>query len=826
MSHFFGETVLQSQRTLDKLEWSLLTTRLSNFATTDEAQENCRALLPNRNRDAISQRWTDVTSLRDIARAGYRAPIGSLKNPRQPFKGAEKGQILEGPDLRLICDVLISTKKVLAFAGNFTAKSPILQTIRAALSPLPPLLNAIEKAVGIDGLLLDNASDELSHIRSQKTSLRKRIEETITKIMHEPGVLEYLQDDFYTVRHDKYVIPLRLDGRGRVKGIIVDTSESGQSLFLEPAAIATLNFSLHELDLAEKLEIIRIFRTLSTTVARDLDAIKLNYKSLIDLDMLTAEAVLAVEIDAGAVTLSETPCLSLIEARHPLIKTPSGNTAEPNTIALGDVAGTKQSVLIVSGPNAGGKTVVLKTTGLLHLMARAGLLIPADPNSKMYLFKTIHLEMGDGQNITANLSTFSGHLLGLKPILEGATADDLVLLDELATGTEPLAGAAIARSVLEHLAQTKVTTIATTHFDGLKGMAIGDTRYRNASMEYAEATYRPTYRLILDVPGQSYGLELATQMGIPSPIIERARALRGQSHTALDEAVSALQSARVEAVNLKRQLDKEILEAQSMKARWQEECRLIEEQRAKASRSVAAKLETEVDSMRSQFENKSRELRDVVKEVRTGGADPKTAFDKKREVEEHLRNIESSMSQMANSGAKTELPGTPLAKEDLCVGLNVYVLPLKREGVIAKVGASVGDPIEVQVGIVKVRMGLLDLRKTRGEVKSLIHTPKASRSSPVVKPAVPEFVPQSENNTISLRGADVASALEKSLSFIDKCMLAGELYVVLIHGNGGDRLKSAIRTMLRDNCPYNISFRPGEAGEGGDGVTIVSIGHH
>ncbi len=815
---------MQSERTLAKLEWSLLTARLANFAATDEAQANCLALLPNRERDAISQRWSDVTSLRDIARAGYRAPIGALKNPIQPFKGAEKGQILEGPDLRLICDVLISTKRVLAFAGNFTAKSAVLQTIRAALSPLPPLLNAIEKAVGVDGLLLDNASDELSAIRAQKTSLRKRIEETITKIMHEPDVLEYLQDDFYTVRHDKYVIPLRLDGRGRVKGIIVDTSESGQSLFLEPAAIAAMNFSLHELDLAEKLEIIRIFRTLSAHVARDLAAIKINYKSLVELDMLTAEAILAVEIDAGSVEISDVPCLSLIEARHPLIKTPSGKTAEPNTILLGDVAGTEQRILIVSGPNAGGKTVVLKTTGLLHLMARAGLLIPADPQSKMYLFKSIHLEMGDGQNITANLSTFSGHLLGLKPILENASKHDLVLLDELATGTEPLAGAAIARSVLEHLAQTKVTTIATTHFDGLKGMAIGDTRYRNASMEYAEATYTPTYRLILDVPGQSYGLELATQMGIPSHIIERARSLRGQSHTALDEAVAALQTARIEAVNLKRQLDKELLEAQSMKARWQEECRLIEEQRAKASRSVAAKLETEVDSMRSEFEDKARELRDVVKEVRTGAVDPKSAFEKKREVEEKLRTLETSMSRMANSGTKAELPGTPLAGVDLRVGLNVYVLPLKREGVIAKIGATPTDPIEVQVGIVKVRVGLLDLRKTRGEVTSLIHTPKSARSAAVVKPAVPEFVLQTASNTLNIRGADVDSAIQKSLSFIDKCMLGGERQVVLIHGNGGDRLKSAIRTMLRDNCPYNVSYRPGEAGEGGDGVTIVSIG--
>ena len=591
-----------------------------------------------------------------------------------------------------------------------------------------------------------------------------------------------------------------------------------------------MNHDLHEIDVAEKLEIIRIYRELSALVARDLDALRLNYKELIELDTLTAEAVLAVEIDAGSVLISETPCLSLIEARHPLIKTASGKTAEPNTIALEETPGTNQRVLIVSGPNAGGKTVVLKTTGLLHLMARAGLLIPAEPASKMYFFETIHLEMGDAQNITANLSTFSGHLLGLKPIIESASSKDLVLLDELATGTEPQTGASIARAVLEHLADTQVTTIATTHFDGLKSLAVSDHRYRNASMEYAEATYTPTYKLILDVPGQSYGLELATQMGLSQKIIDRARTLKGDSHTALDEAVSALQRARSEADSLRRQLDKEVMAAQAAKARWEDECRLLEEQRSKAARSVAAKLETEVDSMRSEFEDKAKELRNAVKEIRTGSADPKSAYEKKREAESKLRDIESSVSRMASTGARAELPGTPVTADELREGLNVYVLPLKREGVIAKLGANPTDAIEVQVGIIKVRVGLLDLRKTRASDKPAQNNVKQQKQNSAVhnaatgRPEIPDFVPQTPRNTLDIRGADADTAVEKSLNFIDKCMLTGEKFIVIIHGHGSDRLKTSIRGMLRGNCPYDVAFRAGEAGEGGDGVTVIAIG--
>jgi DNA mismatch repair protein MutS2 len=816
---------LRIERVLDKLEWSLLTGRLAQHAQTDEGREDCHSLKPNRSKDSIKSRWESVTSLRDIARSGYKAPVGELKKPHQVFKATEKGQLLEGLDLRMVVEILLSTKRVLSFANSFAPKSSSLQRIRGLLYPLPKLLQTIEMSVASDGSLLDTASEELAAIRAAKTALRKRIEETITRLMHDLNVQDYLQDDFYTVRHEKYVIPIRLDGRGRVKGSIVDTSDSGQTLFLEPTAISHLNQELHDIDLAEKLEIIRIFRELSAHVARELDPLKINYQELIELDRMTAEAALAVEIDAGAVHLSETPCLELIEARHPLIKTPSGKTAEPNTIILKSAQTTPQKILVVSGPNAGGKTVVLKTTGLLHLMARAGLLIPAEPESKMFIFENLHLEMGDAQNITANLSTFSGHLLGLKPIIEGASQTDLVLLDELATGTEPQTGAAIARAVLEHLAAQQVTTIATTHFDGLKSLAIDDHRYRNASMEYEESTYRPTYRLILDVPGQSYGLELATQMGLPTPIIDRARQLRGSSHTALDEAVSALQSARRQSEDLKRQLDRELLEAQAAKSRWEQECNLLEQQRAKAARSVAAKLETEVDTLRSEFEDKAKELRNAVKEIRTGHVDPKSAYDKKREAETKLREIESSVSKMAGAGAQAELPGTPVNPEDLREGLNVYVLPVRKEGVISKLGATANDPIEVAIGIIKVRVGILDLRKTRAADKPTAPSGKQQRVSLATasKPEVPDFVPQTPKNTLDVRGTDADTAVEKTLNFIDKSMLAGESFIVIIHGHGSDRLKISIRQMLKTNCPYNITFRPGTAGEGGDGVTVIAV---
>ncbi|MCX6117870.1 MAG: Smr/MutS family protein [Proteobacteria bacterium] len=829
------------ERILSKLEWPLLVSKLASHAQSEEGQEDCESLSPFQdpglNISNILERWDRIIPLRDLIRSGYKAPIGNVRKMYGIFKGAEKGMIFEGDELRLCYELLLSAKKVSGFLQNFSNRSIWLQSIRGRLQSCTSLYTSIEKSVGPDGKLLDSASEELQTIRKQKASLRKRIEENLQKLMLEPPVSDYLQDNFFTVRNDKYVIPMRLDGRGRVKGTIVDTSNSGQTLLIEPISIVPLNEMMQELDVAEKLEIVRIFRDLSAGVATELDALKLNYSTLIELDRLTAEAALAQEMDAGKIKIAVDPSVNLLFARHPLIVTPSGKSAEPNTISLDQ----NQSILVVSGPNAGGKTVVLKTVGLLQLMLKSGLLIPADESSSMSIFKNVYVEMGDSQNITANLSTFSGHIFGLKPILENATSVDLVLLDELATGTEPNTGAAIARAILENLAEKKVTTIATTHFDALKSLAISDHRYRNASMEYAEATYRPTYRLILDVPGQSYGLEVAEQMGLDRALIERARTIRGLKMSDLDEAVIQLNRMRTTLETEKKQLEEQLIAAQQSKFRWEQECKLLEEQRLNASRHVAAKLEDQVGALKSEFQEAAEALKKVVKEVRHGHVDVEQAITERKKTESKLTEFDKTISQLSEAGLNTDLPGRAAVFNELKEKLDVYVLPVRREGQIVKVPTQPNESIEVQVGIVKLRVSLQDLRITRGpsgnhqsttsdsshkkrisstKVNHAVGTPFSPQNG---APSSPEMVPQTATNTIDLRGMDSDSATSKALQFIDKCLLRGEYAVVLIHGNGGDRLKTSIRMMLKSSCPYDVSFRPGLQNEGGDGVTIVKL---
>ncbi|RZA10139.1 MAG: endonuclease MutS2, partial [Proteobacteria bacterium] len=336
----------------------------------------------------------------------------------------------------------------------------------------------------------------------------------IRQLLTDQDVEAYVQDKIFTIRSDRYVVPMRVDGRGRVKGSIYDTSASGQTLYMELSEVRPMNDALLELESSEKLEILRIFKELSAQIAAELDTIDNNYKQLVELDILTAEAGLAVKLDAGPASIRDTPGLSFLRARHPILEMRQGFKTVANNVGLED----GQLSLIVSGPNAGGKTVVLKTVGLLHLMVKARLLLPLDEKSEVFLFENIFVEIGDAQNLSANLSTFSGHLMGLKPVLQEAGPDDLILLDELAVGTEPHTGSAIGQAVLEELANRKATAIVTTHFDNLKSLAINDKRFRNGSMEFSTKNLQPTYRLVLDIPGQSYGIEVAEQIGLPKHV--------------------------------------------------------------------------------------------------------------------------------------------------------------------------------------------------------------------------------------------------------------------------------------------------------------------
>ena len=851
------------QRILEKLEWPALTTLLAAWTQTDDGRTRCLDLVPDLATDAVRTQWTEVSSIRDVVRLGNRAPIGTVVPLAGVFKAASVGHVLTGVDFRAVFDLLQSVRRVHAFATEMSAKSSTLRRLRGQIYPLPNLAAAIEKTCAPNGSLLDTASPELQRLRKLKLSLTRHIEEQIKRLLRETEVEAYIQDDFFTMRSERYVIPMRLDGRGRIKGSIIDTSESGQTLFIEPAAITPLNEELLELDLAEKLEILRIFRDLTNDVAAELTVLRGNYDTIIELDFLQAHAQLAVQLDAGPVELLDQPGVDLRSARHPLILkypldaegNPDSNPARALLTAIGSHIGLEpeQTCLVVSGPNAGGKTVVLKTVGILHLMARAGMLIPADAKSRMFLFENFFVEMGDGQSLAASLSTFSGHMLGLKPIVERAGPRDLVLLDELAVGTEPQTGAAIGQAILESLAARRATCVATTHFDNLKSLPVSDPRFRNGAMEYSLTNMQPTYKLLLDVPGQSHGIELARQMGIPDSIVDRATTLRGGSLSALDAAVTQLMTARDAARERERELNVAKLEADAERARWETEREMLAEARRKASRQVAERYESELTNLRVELDEASRQMRETWRGVQKAGADAtddqrQTFLDHKARATKLTKDFESRLGELgAESGAgksREALPGFPCSFADLAIGVEVHVLPVKKSGAVVKVGASAEEPIEVQVGIIKLRVPLHDLRLLRasaqGPAPRSTQTQPArtapqsnatqgsagkssSKDQPETRDAAIGFVLQTPTNTVDLRGKEREEGLEVAMRFLDKAVLRGEPAIIVIHGYGTGSLKTAVRRALELDCPYDVRFRPGEANEGGDGVTVIQL---
>lgn len=813
------------QNVLEKLEWRFLVGQLASFCKTKAATERSLALFPDLKRETVEERWRLVDPLRQLINLGYNPPLSDLDEITPIFRAISVGQILSGKDLRQIYTLLIIVKSVHKFCSDFSNKCVTLKHVHARTYPLPRIMSEIEKTVDPDGELLDDASPELSEIRKGKLAIRKRIESLIRGLFQDQEMIKYIQDDFYTIRADRYVVPIKLDGRGRIKGSIYDTSDSGQTLFIEPTVVAPLNEELLELELSEKLEILRIFRALGEKIAVELDIIRQNYVELVELDFLTAQANLAKKIDANPVKLAKAPTVQLKDARHPVLALDPERKVVGNHILLD----ASQKTLVISGPNAGGKTVVLKTVGLMHLMAKAGLLISASPDSEIFLFNDIFLELGDAQNLSANLSTFSGHLMGIKPIIENAGEQDLVLLDEIAAGTEPQAGAALAQAILEHLVEHRCVTVATTHFDSLKGLAIADDRYRNGSMEYSLKNLKPTYRLILDVPGQSYGIELAEHIGLPMALIERAKDLRGSGANRLDEIINDLNAARTQLSEESNRIRQKTFELETAKEHWQREKASLEEARRDAAKKMADRYEDSLSDLKEQYNDVIEEMRKHLKSLESKDA----ATDKEREAFNDLRQaakakldaINTSIKDVSSHAASPKDDSlTPLAFADLRENLKVFVHSLQQEGTVARVPSSPQQPIDIRLGLLNVRIPLSDLRAapTKGAAKQerKIHPIK---DSVVARQEEIPFTPQTSTNSVDLRGKDALDAVEHMWRFVDQAVRTGEPRVVIIHGHGFNKLKPAIREALAHNPPYQVRFRPGDEKEGGDGVTIVSL---
>lgn len=646
---------------LTQFAWQEVLQRVASFCHTEGGRRRVSTLTPTLTTPEIEKVWYQVGSLKELASKGYFLPALELPDLDKVFTAISHGQVIDGPELRTILMMLIASKRWYIFCENLAEQCSTLERFGAIFLTLPKLAKLIDQTVDSDGEIKETASKELQTVRKQKKNLTADIEEKLRRMIHQRKFVPYLQDDFITKRNDRYVIPLRVDGNGRVAGTAIAFSKSRETMFFEPLAIAQANSLLQTLDVAENFACYQILQNVSAEVVREYESLKLNYQTIVILDTLNAQALFAKKFNANPVTLTNNPTLNLKDMCHPLLI--NENRVIRNSVTL------NANTLIISGANAGGKTVMLKAIGLLHLMAKAGLMITADRQSEIFIFNEVHLVIDDEQSLNHNLSTFSSHLLRLHKLLTTTTNNDLVLIDEITTATDPDTGAALAQAILEFLAERQVMTIVTSHYNRLKELAYLDERFRNASMQFSTETLQPTYRLQLDVPGQSFGLEISQHLGLPEQIITRARQLRGDRNDRFETVLAQLQIERQKLQKEKDKINASLLKLESYQERWRRNTQEIKQ--------LQKKLAQQTNQLPEQ-----PSVAQVKQELETINPPPKKP------------------------------PGWQLPFPKAIAGLRVYCVPLRKKVVIEKVGRSADDPLVVTAGNMRVTVLLTDLRIT------------------------------------------------------------------------------------------------------------------
>ena len=683
------------KETLSKLEWPLLLEQIANRARSEVGKMACHDIEPSLDRQEIEKSWREQESLRNLLESGYSPPLQDLPPVKAVVSYVKRSGVLDAGQLKHIGDFLFVVQNLAKFANDFQNRSIVLKRLKGTLDSMPQLSQAISHAVDQFGELRDDASPKLKKIRYDILNQHKQIESLITQLFQKELYVKYLQDFFFTIRFERYVLPMKLDGHGRINCKVIDTSHSDQTLFIEPVELTDLNDRLVSLEVEHKLEIMRILKDLSSKVEAEVDGIELNFEEVVRFDVQMAQAEFSKKLKATVPKLSSDPGLNLVSARHPLLSLRSEHPVVSNDIQLKD----EQKLLIVSGPNAGGKTVVLKTVGLLQLMTRSGMLLPVSPDSEVFPFNNVFLELGDSQNLEADLSTFAGHLRGVNYAVENCGKEDLILLDELTVGTDNETGAALGQSILEFIADRGTTGVVTTHYANLKSLGLHDKRFRSGAMQYDKKNLRSNYKLQMDMPGESLGIELAEHLGLPKTIIQRAKQLKGKGSD-VDQLISKMNESYQQVSERERILEDELNKARQLQGRWAHDVELLNKERSELKEKLASRFRKEFEDWKDDYHTLVDKTKKRISELE----DRRTLQSEYKEIESHLSKANNTLKDLE----KNSLAGYESVSK-VEVGQKVYVVPLNAEGAVKKVARN-QKSCEVAIGDLIVQVSLVDLR--------------------------------------------------------------------------------------------------------------------
>ncbi|MBL4636090.1 MAG: endonuclease MutS2 [Kofleriaceae bacterium] len=804
---------MESDKTLRDLGWSQILEAWSGHCATERGSAAVLAIGCAANAEEASERAKEVSEARILENRAAPMSFGGIVDIRESVVRAQKGSRLESDQLIAIGDCARGYDKLRESLEQQSEVLPLLWKRAEEIGEFQELVGRLFRTFEPDGRIADSASPALATLRRKVLRIQQQLEAKAKSLLEDSKIGQELQDKYWTQREERYVLPVKASSRSKVPGIVHGSSGSGQTIFVEPHALVELNneLKLAEFETLEEEE--RILAALTVLVGAQADSLQQSGALVVHLDRIGGAAKLATHLFAREPVFAEGRSIVLRNARHPLMLL-SGKECIANDILIED-----GKILIVSGPNAGGKTVTLKTTGLVILMARYGLHVVVGEESSIPWFNEVCSAIGDSQSLESELSTFSAHIVLLREFLTGADDKSLVLVDEICSATEPEQGGALAQAILESLSRKQVTALVTTHYEGLKALATEDDRFANASVGFDLERLAPTFHLHLGVPGASAAIDVARRMKLPEAVSLRAQELSGGGRTKLDELLRVVSDERTRLSDERAALSEE-------RAATAMEYERITSERAREEENARKAHVRDYDDAITALRSARKEL-DVAKK----GIRRRKVVDASS-LSQHKSEIDRLSKSVTKHAPKRETPaGVAPTEQELSLGTKVYVSSLGGKGVV--INAPRKGIVEVQVGLIKTRVQLADLRivagqksgkgtGTNSDKKSGARSYQLTRKEPETSES--ESAHRSTDSTLDLRGQRAESAIDQVESFIDSGLLSSQETIFIIHGHGTGVLRQVVRTHLQGH-PLVSKWRRGESGEGGDGVTVAWLRH-
>lgn len=788
-----------NERSLRVLELPKIIDQLGGFVSCSLTRDRVSNLKPSGEIEVVRAWLAETEEASGLIMRHSSPPFGKIHDLRLHTKISQIGSFLTPGQLLEVSDTLRTARMVKQFIQKYTGENsayPVLKSLSETLGTVKNLEDTINNAIIGENLVSDNASHDLRKIRREIENKNQAIRNKLDSIVRDVDSRKYLQDALITIRQERFVVPVKSEYKSMIKGLVHDQSGSGSTLYIEPFAVVELNNDLKELRLKEQDEIVRILTEITAEVGEVSALLLINQETLIEIDFIIAKGKIAHKMKAVLPELNSNGKIRLKNGRHPLI--------DPKTVVpINFWIGEDFRSLLITGPNTGGKTVTLKTVGLLTLMAQCGLHIPTDYGSKIAVFDQVFADIGDEQSIEQSLSTFSSHMTNIVNILNRVNANSLVLFDELGAGTDPTEGAALAKAILTKLYEWKVTTVATTHYSELKEFALVTIGVENASVEFDVETLSPTYRLLIGVPGKSNAFEISRKLGLSNEIIESAKTWIETNAIAFEDVLAKIEhnrkvseSERDEAVRLR-------IESEKLKQKLAEKEDKFSEQKAKAMREAKEEARRVLKDAKDEADALAKELREISGGVSKDHASRLEALRRKLKT-----NLDELSTPLMNETREYEPP------KDLKLGDFVQLLNLNQRGSVLSLPDAHGE-LMVQVGIMKIGVNISNLKKIENQPAVVKRTSKSSGKGF-------ESKSMTANTEIDLRGLNVEEAMAVLDKYLDDASLANLKTVRIIHGVGTGALKAGLKPYFR-NQPHIKSARDGVYGEGGIGVTVIEL---